>query len=419
MANFPLIKDLTAREILDSRGNPTLQVAVVLSDESVYSVAVPSGVSTGRHEAWELRDGDSKRYNGLGVLKAIDNVTTEIKRALKGRSMAEIKKLDELLLEVDGTVNKSKLGANALLGVSMALMRAGAGVAGQPLYIYLADIFGFKITDNLPVPMMNVINGGCHADNGLSFQEFMIVPKRIVKGKFSATESVRAGAEIFHILGKILKTNKLNTNVGNEGGYAPNIKEAKEVLGLLQQAILEAGYKSAEVGLALDVAASEFYESGVYTYQGQTITADGLIKLYDSLSRDFNLISIEDGLAEDDWHNWKIMTEQLGKKLMLVGDDLFVTNLSRLRQGIVDKTANAILIKPNQIGTIGETIMAVKEAQANNYKVIVSHRSGETMDDFIVDLAVAVGANYLKAGAPSRGERVAKYNRLMTINQDR
>ncbi|MFZ5390896.1 MAG: phosphopyruvate hydratase [Patescibacteria group bacterium] len=418
MSNLVLIKDLVAREILDSRGNPTLQVEILLSNGQICGAAVPAGASTGSHEAVELRDGDTNRYGGLGVTRAVSNVTGEIKKILVSQSLADVKKLDEALVALDGTVNKSRLGANALLGTSLALMRAGAMAAGKPLYVYLQEIFGFNKPETLPVPMMNVINGGRHANNGLSFQEFMIVPKIILDGKLAVSQMVRAGAEIFHNLGQILTKAGLNTNVGDEGGYAPAADNAEQVFSLLRQAIKESGYTESDIGLAIDAAASEFYQSdNKYIYQGQSLTADDLMKLYDKLSRQFNLISVEDGLAEDDWDNWHIMTKQLGGKLMLVGDDLFVTNLSRLRRGITKEAANAILIKPNQIGTVSETVATIKEAQAKGYRVIVSHRSGETSDDFIVDLAVAASAQYLKAGAPSRGERVAKYNRLMVIEE--
>ncbi len=412
------IKDVGAWEILDSRGNPTLLVKIFLSNGWSGQAAVPSGASTGRHEALELRDGDSSRYGGLGVTKAIHNVTGEIKEMLVGRTIDDVKRLDQDLINLDGTLNKSRLGANAILGVSMALMRAGAVLFNKPLYLYLSEVFGFNSPRVLPVPMMNIINGGRHANNGLSFQEFMIVPDIKVKGKLSADSTVRAGVEIFHKLGQLLSAESFSTNVGDEGGYAPNLKQTNLVFNLLERAIAESGYDKSVIGLAIDAAASEFYQNGSYVYEGKILSANELMKVYDNLFRQFKLLSIEDGLAEDDWDNWRTMTEQLTNRLMLVGDDLFVTNLSRLRQGIRQGVANAVLIKPNQIGTVSETVDTIKEAQANNYKVIVSHRSGETSDDFIVDLAVASSAGYLKAGAPSRGERVVKYNRLMAIAED-
>jgi len=412
------IRQLQAREILDSRGNPTVEVELLVSDGSLVKAAVPSGASTGSHEAAELRDGDQERYQGLGVSRAVAHVNEQINDCLKGRVIKNLDKLDELLINLDATSNKGNLGANAIVGVSLAVYRAGALVNKLPLYSYIAQIFSHTSVHQVkPVPMMNILNGGRHADNSLNIQEFMVVPRRIVKGVYSIKESVRAGAEIFHNLGKLLQQAGWSVNVGNEGGYAPEVNSVEQVLQFLTQSIKQSGYDNQSVGLAIDAAASEFYKAGSYNLQGKNLNAVQLVEFYKGLIEQFDLMSVEDGLAEDDWSGWQLMTEQLGQRVRLVGDDLFVTNLERLNQGIKLKVANTILVKPNQIGTVTETLRTIKQAQSAGYGVIVSHRSGETLDDFIVDLAVGVQADFLKAGAPSRGERVAKYNRLMAIEE--
>lgn len=413
------ISKIKAREILDSRGDPTLEVTVELLNGLEASASVPSGASTGIHEAFELRDGDKERYEGKGVLKAIHNVETTIEQSLMGLDAADQKMIDQTMVSLDNTPNKHNLGANAILGVSLACARAASLANELPLYEYLRRTFGYDKTDlALPIPMMNILNGGRHADNAVDIQEFMVVPQIKKDGRVSYKESVRAGSEVFHHLGEILKKNHLQTDVGNEGGYAPRLQSNQQALDYLVEAIVAAGYKPGEdVSLALDVAASEFFEQGKYKFEGQNRSAQDMIVQYNKWLSAYPIVSIEDGLSQDDWQGWQEMTRKLGDKIMLVGDDLFVTNMERLNLGLQFKAANAVLIKPNQIGSLGQTIDTIKLAQANNYKCVVSHRSGETTDAFIVDLAVAVGAPYLKAGSTSRGERVAKYNRLMDIEQ--
>ncbi|MFH1262523.1 MAG: phosphopyruvate hydratase [Pseudomonadota bacterium] len=407
------IDRIVAREILDSRGNPTVEVDVRLSDGFLGRACVPSGASTGSREALELRDNDPKRHHGKGVRKAVANVLEVIAPALRGADPFHQASIDGKLLELDGTENKSKLGANALLGVSMAVARAAAAAREVPLYTYL----GGRTAVTLPVPMMNVINGGAHADNKLDFQEFMIVPH----GFDTFAESVRAGAEIFHSLKKVLKEKNLSTSVGDEGGFAPNLTGTSETISLLVQAIEKAGYKPAEqVSVALDVAASGFWENGKYGSPksgGTPKSSDEMISLYQDLCRSFPLISIEDGLAEDDWEGWKKLTSALGSKIQIVGDDIFVTNPKILDRGIQQKVANAILIKLNQIGTVTETLETIEMAQEANWGTVVSHRSGETEDTFIADLAVATEAGQIKTGSLSRTDRVAKYNQLLRIEE--
>lgn len=410
------IKKVSAREILDSRGNPTVEARVELSDGSVGFASVPSGASTGIHEALELRDG-GKRYLGKGVLKAVENVNAKIAKALKNQDPFSQRKIDELMLGLDGTENKSNLGANAILSVSLAMARASANSKKIPLYKYIRKTYKLPEKDwKMPQPTMNVLNGGRHADNGLSVQEFMIVPK----GK-GLKESVRIGAEVFHSLKEILRQKGLNTGVGDEGGFAPNLSYNEEAVKFLLKAIEKAGYKAGkDVSLAADIAASEFYKNGKYYFSNSKRGIDGkeMIKIMEVWTRGYPFVSIEDPLSQDDWENWKIITEKLGKKISLVGDDLFVTNTKRLEKGINQKVANAILIKLNQIGSLSETIDAIYLAKQNNYKVSVSHRSGETCDTFIADLAVAVNSDFIKTGSLSRSERVEKYNRLMWIEEE-
>ncbi len=408
---MPAIEAVTAREILDSRGNPAVEVDVVLDDGAFGRAAVPSGASTGRHEALELRDGDPKRFGGKGVLRAVGNVIGVIGPALAGHDALDQREVDALLLDLDGTADKSGLGANALLGVSLAVAHAAAGSLELPLYRYLGGP-GARL---LPVPLMNVINGGAHADNDLELQEFMLAPV----GAASFSEAIRWCAEIYHALLGLLKDKGLATGVGDEGGFAPQIGTAAEALELLVQAIEAAGLEPGdEVVLAVDAAASELYRDGRYRLEGADRTAAEMIAFYRGLLDSFPLVSIEDGLAEDDWGGWAELTRELGDRCQLVGDDLFVTNPERLDRGLREGVANAILIKVNQIGTLTETLDVVDRATRSSYGVIVSHRSGETADTTIADLAVATGAGQIKAGAPSRGERIAKYNRLLRIEQE-
>jgi len=413
------IKDIRAREILDSRGNPTVAVRVEVEGGFVGMASVPSGASTGVHEALELRDGDKKRYGGQGVLKAVENVNKIIGPKLRGMDVTLQRKIDDAMLGLDGTENKSKLGANAILGVSLACARAGAAARAIPLYTYLRSVYGISRKGfELPLPMMNILNGGRHADFAIDFQECMIIPKM---KKFA--ERVRAGSEIFHALGKILKKKGHVTSVGDEGGFAPRLASNEEAFELILDAIEAAGYAPGkDVGLGADVAASEFYDEDKKTYnlnvEKKVLAPAELIKLYEKWLAKFPLVSIEDGLAEDDWENWEDLTAKLGKKLTLVGDDLFVTNVKRLEMGISRKVGNAILIKVNQIGSLSETMDTIMLAQQNKYKVAISHRSGETADTFIADLAVAVGAEFIKTGSLSRSERLEKYNRLMEIEEE-
>jgi enolase len=405
------IEQVRAREVLDSRGNPTVEVEVKANGSQGRAI-VPSGASTGEREAIELRDGDKARYLGKGVLQAVRNVNEKIGPRVTGMDASEQKAIDEMLLEMDGTPNKSKLGANAILGISMAVARAAAAVQEKPLYDYLSD--GKGVT--LPVPFMNVVNGGAHADNTIDFQEFMIAPQ----GFPTFREALRAGVETFHNLKSILKKKGLSTNVGDEGGFAPNLKSITEVLDTLLEAIKKAGYEG-KVKLALDVAASEFFDNGAYVFKKSDKSrksSEQMVDLYGELLAKYPIISIEDGHGENDWAGWKTMTERLGSKVQIVGDDLFVTNTEILRKGIKDKVANAILIKVNQIGTITETINAVNMAHEAKYGAMISHRSGETEDTTIADLAVALESGMIKTGSASRTDRMAKYNQLLRIEEE-
>ena len=407
------IVDIRAREILDSRGNPTVEVEVTLESGASGRAAVPSGASTGAHEAVERRDGDKKRYLGKGVLKAVSAVNHDLFELLSGREASEQLALDAAMCALDGTANKGEIGANAILGVSLALAKAAAEEAGLPLYRYV----GGASARVLPVPMMNIINGGAHADNPIDFQEFMIMPV----GQESFAEALRCGAEVFHALKKRLKDAGHATNVGDEGGFAPNLKSADEALAFVMQAIEAAGYEPGEeVALALDCAATEFFKDGRYVLEGEgrTLDAAGMAAYLGELCGRYPIVSIEDGLAEDDWEGWRHLTAELGAKVQLVGDDLFVTNSERLRQGIGQQAANAILVKVNQIGTLSETLDAVQTAQQASFGVVMSHRSGETEDATIADLAVATNCGQIKTGSLSRSDRTAKYNQLLRIEED-
>ena len=407
------IEAIYGREILDSRGNPTVEVEALLSGGATGRAAVPSGASTGTREAIELRDGDRKRYGGKGVLKAVGYVNGEIAETLSGADARDQALIDRILCDLDGTPNKGRLGANAILGASLAIARAAAQASGVALYRYL----GGAGAVTLPVPMMNLINGGAHADNRLDPQEFMVCPT----GFATFAESLRAGVEVFHALKAILKKKGLSTGVGDEGGFAPDISSSREALDLLVSAIGAAGYKAGkEIGLALDPAASEFYEGGKYVLEGEgkTLSSEKMVAYWVALVKDYPIVSIEDGLAESDREGWIAATAELGGKILLVGDDVFVTNPQILAEGIRDGIANALLVKLNQIGTVTETLQAVRLAQTNGYRAIVSHRSGETPDDSIADLAVAVNAGLIKTGSACRGERLAKYNRLLEIEED-
>ncbi len=410
-----IIVHVHAREILDSRGNPTLEVEVLTDDGGFGRAAVPSGASTGEFEAHELRDGDANRYKGKGVLRAVNHVVTQLADAVEGLEVSDQYEIDQALLAADGTDNKKNLGANALLGVSLACARAAADELQLPLYRYL----GGPLCRTLPVPLMNVINGGAHADNNLDFQESMIVPH----GFTSFREALRAGAEVFHTLKAILKSQGKITAVGDEGGFAPDMASNAEAMQTLVNAIEQAGYKPGEqISLALDVAASEFYDRKTQTYilageGGRKLDASALVELYAELADRYPLISIEDGMAEDDWDGWKALTERLGGRVQLVGDDLFVTNPKRLRRGIDTGTANSLLVKVNQIGTLSETLEAVRMAQRAGYTCVISHRSGETGDTFIADLAVGTSAGQIKTGSLSRSDRVEKYNQLLRIEE--
>ena len=403
------ISAVFAREILDSRGNPTVEVEVQ-TESGRGRAAVPSGASTGEHEAIELRDGDKQRYLGKGVLQAVRNVNQTLGPAIIGLDSLDQPAIDKVLLQADGTANKSKLGANALLGVSMAVARAAADVVGLPLWRYLGGL-NARV---LPTPLMNIINGGQHADNGLEIQEFMIVPA----GLPSFDEALRAGTEVFHTLKGILKKRNLTTAVGDEGGFAPRLESNEEAIGVIVSAIEGAGYTPGkDIFLALDCAASEFFDkkSGKYTFDKKPVSPDELIAIYEKLTKTYPIVSIEDGLAEDDWSAWKKLTERVGDRIQLVGDDLFVTNVERLHKGIDGGYANAILIKLNQIGTLTETLDTIRLATGANYRSIISHRSGETEDTFIADLAVATNAGQIKTGSLSRSDRIAKYNQLLRI----
>lgn len=411
-----LISKITAREILDSRGNPTVEARVVLADGSVGKAAVPSGASTGTHEAMELRDGGA-RYQGKGVLKAVKNANTLIAHTLVGANSLDQRSIDTTLLALDGTPNKKKLGANAILAVSLANARAAAQSKRKPLYLYIREAFHIKEKKiRMPVATMNILNGGRHANNNLTCQEFMIIP---VNKKFR--ERVRMGSEIFHSLANLLSQKGLLTGVGDEGGFAPNLPNNERAIQLIIKAIQAAGYTPGKnVYLGLDVASSEFYRGGKYYLDGQKnpVTPETVITTLESWVKHYPILFLEDGLAEDDWANWKLLTKKLGSKVSLVGDDLFVTNTERIKKGIEENVANAVLIKVNQIGSLSETIDAIQLAQKNGYKVAVSHRSGETGDTFIADLAVAVNAEFIKTGSLSRSERVEKYNRLMEIEEE-
>ena len=417
-----IIEKIKAREILDSRGNPTVEVDVILRDGILGRAAVPSGASTGEHEAVELRDGDKARYLGKGVLKAVENVNDEIQKALKGKDAAQQERIDKQMIELDGTPNKARLGANAILGVSLACAHAVANTKGIPLYSYL----GGDAAKLLPVPMMNIINGGVHADNNVDLQEFMIMPF----GAETFSNALRMGAEVFHNLKKILHDKKLSTSVGDEGGFAPNLGSNHEALDVIMEAIAKAGYQpGTDIKIALDPASSSFYgqdkfggnpNPGKYVLCAeaqQVKSAEEMVEFYANLCEKYPIFSIEDGLAENDWDGWKKMNERLGSKLQLVGDDIFVTNTKRLERGIQEGTANSILIKVNQIGTLTETIEAVQMAQKNNYTAVMSHRSGETEDTTIADLAVALSTCQIKTGSTSRTDRICKYNRLLRIEE--
>ena len=408
-----MITEVYAREILDSRGNPTIEVEVCLEDGSVGRAAVPSGASTGAHEAVELRDGDKNRYLGKGVTKAVDNVNDVIAEALIGLEATRQVEIDEMLIRLDGTPNKGKLGANAILGVSMAVAKAAAASVGLPLYLYLGGVSA----QELPVPMMNILNGGQHADNNVDIQEFMIMPV----GAASFSEALRMNAEIYHGLKALLNAKGLGTGLGDEGGFAPNLKSNEEAIEVILEAVKKAGYKPSEdIMIALDVAASEFYKDGKYQMEGEGLvkTSNQMVDYLAALCEKYPIVSIEDGLAEDDWKGWKALTKKLGTKVQLVGDDLFVTNEERLLEGIKNDTANAILIKVNQIGTLTETFNAIETAKRAGYTCIISHRSGETEDTTLADIAVAVNAGQIKTGAPARTDRVAKYNQLLRIEED-
>ncbi|MCQ4922871.1 phosphopyruvate hydratase [Tissierella carlieri] len=407
-----IIVDVYAREVLDSRGNPTVEVEVWTEDGAFGRALVPSGASTGAFEAVELRDGDKERFLGKGVMNAVDNVNNIIAEEVIGMDVFEQGAIDKLMIQLDGTPNKGKLGANAILGVSLAVARAAADELGMPLYQYVGGVN----SKTLPVPMLNILNGGEHADNNVDIQEFMVMPV----GAKSFREALRMGAEIFHSLKSVLKSKGLNTAVGDEGGFAPNLSSNEEALKTIVEAIEKAGYKPGEeIMLALDVAATEMYDEDKKIYnltgEGRTLTVEEMIDYYEELVNKYPIISIEDGLAEDDWDGWKLLTERLGSKIQLVGDDLFVTNTERLSKGIELGIANSVLVKLNQIGTLTETLDTIEMAKINGYTAVISHRSGETEDTTIADLAVATNAGQIKTGAPSRTDRVAKYNQLLRI----
>ena len=405
------IKSVYAREVLDSRGNPTVEVEVTTECGAFASAIVPSGASTGVHEAVELRDGDKNRYLGLGTKKAVKNVNETIAKELIGKEVTNQRDIDEAMIELDGTANKGKLGANAILGVSLAVAKCAAVSLDLPLYRYIGGANSYV----LPTPMMNIINGGAHADNNVDFQEFMIMPVSAETFK----EAIRMGAEVFNALKAVLKEKGLNTAVGDEGGFAPNLASNEEAIKTILEAVERAGYKPGEdIKLAMDVASSEFYQDGKYVLPGEnnkSFTSEELVDFYDELCTKYPIISIEDGLDQDDWQGWKYLTEKLGDKVQLVGDDFFVTNTKRLKQGIEQNVANSILIKVNQIGTLTETLEAIEMAQKANYTAVISHRSGETEDTTIADIAVATNAGQIKTGSASRTDRIAKYNQLIRI----
>ncbi len=404
------IVSVRAREVLDSRGNPTVEAEVVLESGARGRAIVPSGASTGEREALEIRDGDPSRFRGKGVFKAVDSIRGEIAKRIVGMESLNQREIDEALIDLDGTPNKSRLGANAILAVSLAVARASAEELGIPLFMYLGGVNGRR----LPVPLMNLINGGAHADNSLDVQEFMVVPA--CGGSFK--EALRAGVEVFQALKDILKSRGHSTNVGDEGGFAPDLKTTKEALDILTEAVEKAGYKPGEdIFLALDVASSELYSEGYYFLEGKKLRSDEMIRFYEDLIREYPIVSIEDPLSENDWEGWVDLTKALGDKVQLVGDDLFTTNPEVLRKGIDLGVANAILVKPNQIGTLSETMDTVMIAKENSYRTIISHRSGETEDTFISHLAVALNAGQIKTGSASRTDRVAKYNELIRIEE--
>ncbi|GBF35512.1 enolase [Desulfocucumis palustris] len=406
-----IIADVYAREILDSRGNPTVEVDVLLEDGTLGRAAVPSGASTGAYEAVELRDGDSGRYLGKGVAKAVENVNNIIAPEVLGYDSTEQVELDKSLIELDGTPNKGKLGANAILGVSLAAAKAASNALGLPLYQYLGGVNAKQ----LPVPMMNILNGGKHADNNVDIQEFMVMPV----GAGSFAEALRMGAEVFHVLKKVLKKKGLNTAVGDEGGFAPNLGSNEEALAVIVEAVKEAGYKPGDdIALAIDAAATEMFRDGAYILEGKPRSSTEMVEYYAALLDKYPILSIEDGLAEDDWDGWKLFTEKMGRRIQIVGDDLFVTNTERLARGISGGVANSILIKVNQIGTLTETLDAIEMAKRAGFTAVVSHRSGETEDVTIADLVVATNAGQIKTGAPSRTDRVAKYNQLLRIEEE-
>ncbi|ABR49698.1 Phosphopyruvate hydratase [Alkaliphilus metalliredigens QYMF] len=407
-----IISDVYAREVLDSRGNPTIEVEVYLESGVLGRAIVPSGASTGAFEAVELRDGDKGRYLGKGVLKAVENVNDIIAPEITGLDALDQVAIDKIMLDLDGTPNKAKLGANAILGVSMAVAKAAAEALDIPLFQYLGGVNAKQ----LPVPMMNILNGGSHADNNVDIQEFMVMPV----GAKTFKEALRMGTEIYHNLKDVLKSKGLATGVGDEGGFAPNLSSNEEALQIIMEAIEAAGYKpGVDIKLALDVAATEFYDEDEKLYkltgEGVTKTAEEMVDFYEALVKKYPIVSIEDGLSEDDWEGWRVMTERLGDNIQIVGDDLFVTNTERLKKGIQTKTANSILVKLNQIGTITETLDAIEMAKRAGYTTVISHRSGETEDATIADIAVAVNAGQIKTGAPARTDRVAKYNQLLRI----
>ncbi len=414
------IVSVRGRQILDSRGNPTVEADVVLAGGTLGRAAVPSGASTGEHEALELRDGDKSRYLGKGVLKAVENIRTAIAEAVVGMDVADQRALDRRMLDADGTPNKGKLGANAILAVSMAAARAAAAAVRQPLYRYLARYSSDSSADTLPVPMMNILNGGAHADNSVDVQEFMVMPV----GATSFDEALRMGVEVFHQLKAVLKKRGYSTAVGDEGGFAPNLKSNEEAIEVVLEAVSAAGYKPGEqVGIALDPAASEFYDKAGRKYvfkksDKSARTSDQMVEFWAHWARQFPIVSLEDGMSEDDWDGWKHLTRELGGKLQLVGDDIFVTNPKIFSRGIEQKIANAILIKLNQIGTVTETIEAIEMARRAGYAAVVSHRSGETEDTFIADFVVAMGTGQIKTGSASRTDRVAKYNQLLRIEEE-
>ena len=404
------IEKVIAREILDSRGNPTVEVGIGLSDGTLSRAGVPSGASTGAFEAHELRDGD-KRYGGKGVLKAVKAIESEIAPKIKGLDSTDQRKIDQLMIDLDGTPTKSNLGANAILGVSLAVARASAESAKESLFRYI----GGKDANLLPVPMMNILNGGAHADTDVEIQEFMIAPI----GFKTFSDALQSGVEVYHALKSVLKSKKLATGLGDEGGFAPQLPNNRAALDLILEAIAKAGFKPGEeIALALDVAATEFYKDGKYSFEGEARTSEWMADYYAKLVSDYPLVSIEDGMNEEDWAGWKHLTDVVGSKVQLVGDDLFVTNPTRLQRGISESTANALLVKVNQIGSLTETLDAVKLAQENKFATMMSHRSGETEDTTIADLAVATKGGQIKTGAPARGERVAKYNQLLRIEKE-